>query len=68
MSELEIPDAAYASADAVLGNEHDMINAAAPLIVAAYLQRIIVRLQCTEDQDIILDLASELDPKDLIHR
>jgi hypothetical protein len=35
MSELEIPDAAYDAADAVLGNEHDMIKVAAPIIVAA---------------------------------
>lgn len=40
MHKLEIPDAAYVAADASLGDEHAVVRAAAPIIVATELRRI----------------------------
>jgi hypothetical protein len=75
MSELEIPDAAYAAAYAVASDKfssrdeyHEaMINAAAPLIVAAKLRQILSKPRSNEWPGFVHlalnDIADGLDPE-----
>lgn len=64
MSELEIPARAWKAAE----YSQDILKAAAPIIVAAYLRRLAVPYGerediCAGDRDRLLAEAQELDPQ-----